>query len=43
MFQTRYSALCAKDSDMLQQCVERRSHNVGNVQEGIVRGSVKLG
>jgi hypothetical protein len=43
MFRTRFGALGAKDSDMLQQCVEGRSHNVRNVQEGIVRGSIQLG
>ena len=39
MFQTRYGALGAKDSEVLQQCEEGRSQDVGTVQDR----SVKLG
>jgi hypothetical protein len=43
MFRTYYSDLGTMDLDMLQQRIKGRSHDVRNVQEGIVRVSIQLG
>lgn len=43
MFRTRYGALGAKDSDMLQQCVEGTSHDVKKGAGGHSQTECKVG